>query len=63
MINYLDLSTLELKKEVPDCLPLLLLLHQEYKDILKLIKKMGTSVIISGQPGIGEFLVSLSHRI
>ena len=63
IINYLDLSTLELKEEVLDRLTLPLLLCQEYKDILELIKKTGTFVIISGQPGIGEFLVSLSHRI
>jgi hypothetical protein len=52
---------------MPRRLPLPLLLRQEYKDISELIKKRpqnsGGSVIVSGQPGTGEFLVSLSHRI
>jgi hypothetical protein len=67
ILSFLDLSTLELKENVPNRLPLLLLLHQKYKDISKLIEKQpqnsGGSVIASGQPGMGEFLVSLSHRI
>jgi hypothetical protein len=68
ILSFLDLSTLELKEEVPDRFPLPVLLRQEYKDISKLIEENhpqngGGSVIISGQPGMGEFLVSLSHRI
>ncbi|KAF8505817.1 hypothetical protein F5888DRAFT_1604032, partial [Russula emetica] len=56
ILHFLDLSTLELK-EVPNRLPLPLLLRQEYKDISKLIEKEpknnGGSVIVSGQPGTG----------
>jgi hypothetical protein len=67
ILSFLDLSTLELKKKLPNRLPLPLLLRQEYKDMSKLIEKQpqnsGGSVIVSGQPGMGEFLVSLSHRI
>jgi len=44
-----------------------LLLCQEYEHISELIKSKsqdsGGSVIVNGQPGTGEFLVSLSHRI
>jgi hypothetical protein len=65
ILSFLDLSTLKLE-EVPNRLPLPLLLRREYKDISKLIKKQpegsGGSVMVSGQPGIGEFVVSLSHR-
>jgi len=66
IINYLDLSTLGLKEKVPNRLPLPLLIRQEYQDITDLIEKAhndGMSVIVSGQPGIGELFVSLSHRI
>jgi hypothetical protein len=67
ILSFLDLSTLKLKERMPRRLPLPLLLRQEYKDISELIKKRpqnsGGSVIVSGQPGTGEFLVSLSHRI
>ena len=66
-LSFLDLSTLDLKKEVPDVLPLPLLLRQEYDDISALIKKEPQSkygsVVVSGQPGTGESLVFLSHRI
>ena len=65
-IRFLDLSTLELK-EVPPHLPVPLILRQDYKDISKLIKKNyehgAVSVLVTGQPGTGEFLVSPSHRI
>jgi hypothetical protein len=67
LLSYLDLSTLELKEKVPNRLPLPLLLRKEYKVISELIKKRpqasGGSVIVSGQPGTGQFLVSPSHRI
>jgi hypothetical protein len=67
ILSFLDLSTLKLKENVPNRLPSPLLLRQEYKDFSELIEKepqnSGGSVIVSGQPGIGEFLVSLSHRI
>jgi len=62
LLSFLDLSTLELRENMPDRLPLPLLLRQEYKHISELIKKespsSGRSVIVSGQPGMGEFLVS-----
>jgi hypothetical protein len=66
-LRFLDLSPLDLKEEVPDRLPLPLFLRQEYDDISALIKtlprrKQG-SVIVSGQPGTGKILVSVSHRI
>jgi hypothetical protein len=66
-LRFLNLSTLALKNEVTDRLPLSLLRRQEYEHISELIKNKsqnsGGSVILSGQPGTGEFLVSLSHRI
>ena len=66
-LKFLDLSTLALKNDVTSRLPLPLLHRQEYEDISELIKNepqdSGGSVIVSGQPGTGEFLVSLSHRI
>ena len=66
-LKFLDLSTLKLKESAGQRFPLPLLLRQEYEDISELIKTLpqnsGGSVIVSGQPGIGEFLVSLSHRI
>jgi len=67
ILSFLDLSTLRLKDHIPSRLPLPLLLRQEYDDISKLIKERpqnsGGSVIVSGQPGTGEFLFSLSHRV
>jgi len=66
-LSFLDLSTLGLRKEVPENMPFPLFLRQEYDHISALIKKEPRngqgSVIISGQPGTGEVLVSLSHRI
>ena len=65
--NFLDLSTLDLKEEVLDRLPLPLFLRQDYDDISALIEKEPQgrkgSVIVTGQPGTGEVLVFLSHRI
>ena len=64
-LKYLDLTTLALKY-VPPRLPSPLFLRQEYDDISALIwdKPENTqSVIVSGQPGTGEVLASLSHRI
>jgi hypothetical protein len=67
ILDFLDLSTLGLKETVPTRFPLPLLIREEYKEISQLIKdepqNSGGSVVVSGQPGIGEFLVSLSHRI
>ena len=66
-LNYLDLSTLKLEKKVTIRLPSPLLLHEEYGYISKLVKdrpqNSGGSVIVSGQPGTGESLVSLSYMI
>jgi len=66
-LSFLDLSTLGLKPNVRDRLPLPLFLRQEYDHISALIKKgprnTNGSVIVSGQPGTGEVLVSLSYRI
>ena len=63
--SFLDLSTLELK-EKSDCFPYVLLLREEYNYILNLIKNSAQdstgSVIVSGQPGMGKVLVSLSCR-
>ena len=65
--DFLDLSTLGLKEEVTRRFPLPLFLREEYKEISQLIKDQpqnsAGSVLVSGQPGIGEFLVFLSHRI
>lgn len=67
LLSFLDLSTLELKATGPGDLSLPILLRKEYNDISDLIKmrpgNSGGSVIVSGQPGMGEFLVSLSHRV
>ena len=62
LLSFLDLSSLNLEERLPSRLPLPLLLREEYKYVSDLIKAyprdFGGSVIISGQPGIGEFLVS-----
>jgi len=65
-LRFLDLTILDLKN-VPQRLPSPLFLRQEYDDISALIEhepqsKHG-SVVVSGQPGTGEVLVSLFHRI
>jgi hypothetical protein len=63
--RFLDLTSLSLKK-VPPRLPSPLFLRREYDDISALIwakPENSRSVIVSGQPGTGEILVSLSHRI
>ena len=63
-LKFLDLTSLGLK-HVSSRMPSLLFVRQEYDDITALIEhrfKNG-SVVISGQPGTGEVLVSLSHRI
>ena len=66
-LSFLDLSSLRLKVYVPNRLPLPLLLRQEYDHISALIKREPRnsegSVIVSGQPGTGEVLVSLSYEI
>jgi hypothetical protein len=66
VLSYLDLSPLGLK-ENSGRFRSPLLYREEYKYFSELIEKMpqgsGGSVIVSGQPGLGEFLVSLSHRI
>jgi len=66
-LHFLDLSILRLKAHISDRLPLPLLLRQEYDYISTLIenepRNLYGSVIVSGQPGTGEVLVSLSHRI
>ena len=67
ILRYLDLSSLKLKTKMSTRLPLPLLIRQEYDYITELIEKrpqssMG-SVIVSGQPGTGQFIVFLSHMI
>ena len=65
-LRFLDLTTLGLNN-VPPRLPSPLFLRQEYDDISVLIKREPQnaygSVMVTGQPGTGEILVSLSHRI
>jgi hypothetical protein len=65
-LRYLDLSTLQLK-DTTDRFPLAFFVRQDYGYISKLIsegpRNSNGSVIISGQPGTGEVLVSLSRRI
>jgi len=66
-LSFLDLSPLKLEQDITNRFRLPLLLCQEYEHISELIKSKsqdsGGSVIVNGQPGTGEFLVSLSHRI
>ena len=64
---YLDLSALELKSKSLR-FPLPLFLRQEYDHISRLIDRRSSrkgrgSVMVSGQPGTGEVLVSPSRRI
>ena len=66
-LRFLDLSTLGLRTCLSYRLPSPLLLRQEYDHISRLIEgkpvNRRRSVIVSGQSGTGEILVSLSHRI
>jgi hypothetical protein len=61
VLSFLDLSSLELSERVSNRLPLPLFLREEYEKISNLIRQepqtSGGSVIVSGQPGIGEFLL------
>jgi hypothetical protein len=61
-LQYLDFSTLGLREQ-PSRLPLPLYLRQEYDDISELTANGSNLVIVSGQPGTGDVLVTLSHRI
>jgi hypothetical protein len=65
-LRYLDLSSLELES-APDRFPLPLYRREEYRHIPWLIGASPNSgvgsIIVNGQPGTGEVLVSLSHRI
>jgi hypothetical protein len=65
-LSYLDLSILELKHR-SDRFPLSIFLRQEYDYISNLINSRPQnslgSVIVSGQPGTGEVLVSLTCGI
>jgi hypothetical protein len=67
LLSFLDMSTLDVKACPPTGLCFPLLLRKDYEDITDVIKKRpqnsGGSVILSGQPGMGEFLVFLFHRI
>ena len=66
-LSYLDLSPLELKNRITTRLPSPLLLREEYNYISDLVKSQpqnsGGSLVVSGQPGTGEFLVSLFYTI
>ena len=66
-LSFLDLSSLDLKKDLPAYIPSPLFLRPEYSHISTLIDKEPRndqgSVIVSGQPGTGEDLVSLSRKI
>ncbi len=65
-LTYLDFSTLGLEAK-HQRFPPVLLRRQEYNHISELINKSqknsAGSVIFTGQPGTGEVLVSLFHRI
>ena len=65
-LTYLDFSILKLKTRSERC-PLPLFIRQEYNHLSKLIDENppdgSGSVIVSGQPGTGKVLVSLSRRI
>jgi hypothetical protein len=65
-LRYLDLSTLKLKNK-SDRFPSPLFLRQEYDHISGLLddgpQDSTGSTIVSGQPGTGEVLVSLSRNI
>ena len=61
-LRYLDFSALELQNQSA-CLPSPLYLRQEYDDISELTRGPRNLVIVSGQPGTGEVIITLSHRI
>ena len=64
-LRFLDLTILRLEN-VPPRLPSPLFLRREYHDISRLIwnqPENKDSVVVSGQPGTGEVLISLPHRI
>lgn len=64
-LRFLDLTILRLEN-VPPRLPSPLFIRREYHDISRLIwnqPENKDSVVVSGQPGTGDVLVSLSHRI
>ena len=64
-LRFLDLTILRLEN-VPPRLPFPLFLRQEYHEISRLIwnkPENKDSVVVSGQPGTGEVLISLFHRI
>jgi len=62
-LSFLDLSTLGLKAKLQNRLPLPLVVRREYHYISAITDDEQDSVIVSGQPGTGEVLVSLSYRI
>ena len=63
-LKFLDLTPLGLRN-VSSRMPSPLFVRQEYDDITALIEygSENDPVVVSGQPGTGEVLVSLSHRI
>ena len=67
VFRYLDLTSLGLKNGVTNRFPVPMLYRQEYEDMTNLIggesRRSKGSAIVTGQPGTGEFLVSLFHRI
>jgi hypothetical protein len=67
VFRYLDLTSLGLENEVTSRFPVPMLYRQEYEDMTNLIdsgsRRSRGSVIVTGQPGTGEFLVSLFHII
>jgi hypothetical protein len=67
LLTFLDLSPLAIEETSPGRFTSPLFYRKEYEHISGLIKDKPQnnrgSVIVSGQPGSGEFIVSLSHRI
>ena len=65
-LKFLDMTPLRLEHVTPR-MPSPLFVRQEYDDVTALIehgpKFVNKPVIVSGQPGTGDVLVSLSHRI
>jgi hypothetical protein len=66
IVRYLDLSKYDIS-EIQRRIPSPLFIRDEYDHISSLIEKLPLnitgSVIVSGQPGVGEVFVSPSHRI